>query len=366
MLAALSLLCNPLQPGAGGRWIAGGRRPMELRYAAQWLERAERRPLSLSLPLPMVGNEPLRGPAVESYFQNLLPDSQAIPTRLAGRYAAGSEDTFELLAALGRDCVGALQILADDENPTGYDRIEAEPLDDDGVAALLRSTVAARLPGQPVREDNLRLSIAGAQEETALLRHDGRWMRPLRATPTTHILKMPLGRVGNRQADMRCSVYNEWLRLRLMHPLGFAVARADFATFADHPPVLVVERFDRRAHASGTWLMRLTQDDLCHAHGVPPTSKYEADGGPGLEAIPQVLAGSEQSREDLRTLLASQLVVWLIAATDVHAKNFSIRLGAGGAYRLTPLYDVLSAWPVVGSKKNELPWPKAKLAMAMS
>jgi serine/threonine-protein kinase HipA len=338
---------------------------MELRYAGSWLQSPSTRPLSLSLPLPLVGNEPLRGERVENFFDNLLPESSAIRRRLAQRYAAGSEDAFDLLAAIGRDCVGAVQLLDADEQPVGFDRIEGEPLGHEAVAALLRSTVTGQPFGKRDQEQDLRISIAGAQEKTALLRHEGQWMRPLGATPTTHIVKLPLGLVGNMQADMRTSVYNEWLCLKLMGALGFDVAKADIATFADHPPVLVVERFDRKPHPSGKWILRLPQEDLCQARGVSPTMKYEADGGPGIEQVAQVLHGSQDARADLRTLLASQVAFWLMAATDGHAKNFSIRLLAGGAYTLTPLYDVLSAWPIIGKGKNHRAWKNVKLAMAV-
>lgn len=339
---------------------------MELRYENSWLTSPSARPLSLSLPLPLVGNEPLKGDRVEHFFENLLPDSGAIRKRLAQRYSSGSEDTFDLLAAIGRDCVGAVQLLAVDEPPTGFDRIEGEVLNDDAVAALLRSTVSNGQFAHREKDQDFRISIAGAQEKTALLRHGDKWMRPLGATPTTHIIKLPLGLVGNMQADMRTSVYNEWLCLKFMEALGFDVAKADIVTFADHTPVLVVERFDRKMHSSGTWILRLPQEDFCQALGVGPTQKYEADGGPGVERLAQVLSGSQNARADLRTLLASQVAFWLLAATDGHAKNFSIRLQAGGTYSLTPLYDVLSAWPIIGKGKNQLAWRNAKLAMAVS
>ena len=241
-----------------------------------------------------------------------------------------------------------------------------EPLDDEAVAALLRSTVTGPQFGKQEPEQHFRISIAGVQEKTALLQHQGRWMRPLGATPTTHIIKLPLGLVGNMQADMRTSVYNEWLCLKLMGALGFDVAQADIVTFADHPPALVVERFDRKLHPSGQWILRLPQEDFCQARGVNPAIKYEADGGPGIEQLAQVLHGSQNARADLRTLLASQITFWLMAATDGHAKNFSIRLHAAGAYALTPLYDVLSAWPIMGNGKNQLAWKNAKLAMAVA
>lgn len=349
-----------------GRWTPATRRPMELRYEDSWLASPSARPLSLSLPLPLVGNEPLRGDRVEHFFANLLPDSGAIRRRLAQRYASGSEDTFDLLAAIGRDCVGAVQLLPVDEQPTGFDRIEGEVLDDEAVATLLRSTVSNGLFAHQDQDRDFRISIAGAQEKTALLRHGDKWQRPLGATPTTHIIKLPLGLVGNMQADMRTSVWNEWLCLKFMEALGFDVAKVDIVTFADHTPVLVVERFDRRRHSSGSWILRLPQEDFCQALGVGPAQKYEADGGPVLERLAQVLSGSQNARADLRSLLASQIVFWLLAATDGHAKNFSIRLHASGAYSLTPLYDVLSAWPIIGNGKNQLAWRNAKLAMAVS
>ena len=216
-----------------GLWTpASGRQAMQLQYDESWLASPAARPLSLSLPLPLAGNAPLRGERVHNFFENLLPDSAAIRRRLARRYAGGSEDSFSLLAALGRDCVGAVQILPSGEAPQGFDRIEGEALDDDGVAALLRASVSTPLPGEDAGAD-FRISIAGAQEKTALLRHQGRWLRPHGATPTTHIVKLPLGLVGNLQADMRTSVYNEWLCLKLMDLLGFDVAQAEIARFAD-------------------------------------------------------------------------------------------------------------------------------------
>lgn len=361
---------SPLVLWANGRrvgfWTPPGRKPTELRYDEGWLKSPFGRPLSLSLPLPLVGNEPLRGDVVENWFDNLLPENQNIRRRLAQRYAAGSEDSFDLLAAIGRDCVGAIQLLPADEKPDGFDRIEGTVLSEDEVAQQLRAAVAPPAPGKHEDEADLRISIAGAQEKTALLRHDGQWMRPHGATPTTHILKMPLGLVGNMQADMRTSVQNEWLCLKLLEGFGLPVARADIATFADHPAVLVVERFDRRLHGSGKWIVRLPQEDFCQALGVNPLRKYESDGGPGIKELAAVLHSSRKARADLKTLLQSQVLFWLMAATDGHAKNFSIRLLAGGAFELAPLYDVLSAWPIIGDGKNKLSWHRAKLAMAVS
>ncbi len=62
------------------------------------------------------------------------------------------------------------------------------------------------------------------QEKTALLFHEGRWLRPHGATPTTHILKLPLGLVGNRRADLTTSVENEWLCMTILKAFGLPVA----------------------------------------------------------------------------------------------------------------------------------------------
>ena len=55
----------------------------------------------------------------------------------------------------------------------------------------------------------------------------------------------------------------------------------------------------------------------------------------------------------------------MLAATDGHAKNFSLRLLPQGRYHLTPLYDVVSLWPAVGRGNNQYDWHKAKPAMAV-
>src|SRR5690606_17250821 len=127
-------------------------------------------------------------------------------------------------------------------------------------------------------------SIAGAQEKTGLLRHQGRWCVPLGSTPSTHIFKLPLGLVGNMRADMTGSVENEWLCLKLMAAFGIPVAEADMASF-DGQPVLLVTRFDRRLADDGSWWMRLPQEDMCQASGLPASRRYESDGGPGIARI---------------------------------------------------------------------------------
>ena len=66
-----------------------------------------------------------------------------------------------------------------------------------------------------------------------------------------------------------------------------------------------------------------------------------------------------------QVFVLAQFAFWLLAATDGHGKNFSIQHRRGGRFQLTPLYDVLSAWPIVGDGPNLVPYQRAKLAMGV-
>ncbi|HEU4457864.1 MAG TPA: type II toxin-antitoxin system HipA family toxin [Methylibium sp.] len=343
-----------------GRWSATPAGD-ELTYDAAWLASSQSRPLSLSLPM-RAGNLPIRGPAVRAWFDNLLPDSQPILDRMARRFGAASTDAFDLLAQIGRDCVGAVQLLPEDEAPGTIETIQARPLDEAAVARRLRNATFA----SPLRDDadDLRISIAGAQEKTALLWHRGAWWRPLGATPTTHILKLPMGLVGNARLDLRHSIENEWLCAQILAAYRLDVARCHPLLFEDQR-VLAVERFDRRWAGNGRWLLRLPQEDMCQATGTPAFAKYEADGGPGIDRILGLLDGSIRREQDREAFFRAQLLFWMLRAPDGHAKNFSIALHAGGRYALTPLYDVLSFFPMLGAGPNQVSEHKIRLAMAV-
>ncbi|WP_153110954.1 type II toxin-antitoxin system HipA family toxin [Propionivibrio limicola] len=345
-----------------GYWESS-RQGERLRYFDGWLADEQSRPLSLSLPF-LAGNPAYQGAIVTDFFDNLLPDSEAIRRRLAQRHQAGGTDAFRLLAKLGRDCVGALQLLAEGEVPSDIYEINGEALDGAGVAQCLRNATSSQTLGRHDHEEDLRLSIAGAQEKTALLRHRGQWLLPRGSTPTTHIFKLPMGLVGHMQADMRTSVENEWLCSKLMEAYGIPVAHCDIAQFEDQK-ALVVERFDRRLASDGSWIIRLPQEDMCQATGTSPLFKYQADGGPGISRIMGILLGSDNAGQDRKIFFKTQIIFWVLAATDGHGKNFSIAHLPGGRYQATPIYDVLSAHPVIGKGANQISPHKAKLAMAV-
>lgn len=348
-----------------GTWRAGGGRD-ELQYAESWLASANARPISLRFPL-RPGLAPYTGAEVHNYFDNLLPDTKSLREKIARRYRLDSINAFPLLESVGRDCVGALQILPDDESPPNVKSIESRARTDAEVAALLRETAA---PGSGMLQaaddtaDEFRLSLAGAQEKTALLWHQQKWCSPVGTTPTTHILKLPLGLVGNMRADMNGSVENEWLCAKIVEAYGLPIAKCEIVQFEDQK-ALSVERFDRRLSENGSWIQRLPQEDMCQATGTSYLHKYESDGGPGIDSIMNLLRTAEKGFDDRRAFFACQVLFWLLAAPDGHAKNFSVQINAGGSYALTPIYDVLSAYPVIGKRSGQIAPQKVKLAMGV-
>jgi serine/threonine-protein kinase HipA len=336
-----------------------------LTYDKSWLDSPKRRSLSLSLPITS-GLE-IRGPVVAHYFDNLLPDNENIRERIARRYKTKSIEVFELLQAVGRDCVGAVQLLPEGAEPQGWEEISSEPLSEHQVAEVLRATPSQAVLGQAGDDDLLRISLAGAQEKTALLFTNKRWHRPLGATPTTHILKLPLGLVGgSRRVDLADSLENEWLCAQVLYYMQLPVATTEMWRFEDQK-ALVVTRFDRSRQVGERgqqWIARLPQEDFCQALGYPPSKKYEKDGGPGIADCMRLLAGSADEG-DRQSFALTQLAFWLMGATDGHAKNYSIFLERGDTYITTPLYDVLSIFPYVGDGANQCRWRKVGPAMAL-
>ena len=345
---------NELHLAMNGRWLGTLRRAprgLELVYDPDWIA-GPAVPLSLSLPL---STEPRRGPEVEAYFDNLLPDRLDVRAQLRTVLGAESTSVFDLLAVAGRDCVGAVQLLPNRE--VAFDvKPRLEAISDGGIASLLRTSASPL--GHRSREDDFRISLAGAQYKTALTRWNEGWHRPLGTTPTTHILKPPIP-----DTILRDSVENEWLCAKVCAALGLQVAEASIARFED-VRALVVQRFDRRVARDGR-ILRLPQEDGCQASGVPSDRKYETDGGPGIATIMKHLQGASlHPLDDQLAFLKANVVFWLLAAPDGHAKNFSFMLRQRGRIQLAPLYDVLSVYPDIERRAIHL--PKLKMAMAVS
>jgi len=326
-------------------------------YAPDWLRDEQRAiPVSLSLPLR---EDRYTGAEVSTYFDNLLPDNDQIRRKVAEKVGAEGTDAFNLLSKIGRDCVGALQFLPDGDDIPPPGPPEYAPLEDADIAETVRNLATAPLGIQPDGEREFRISITGAQEKTAFLWNDG-WCLPKGATPTTHIFKPQLGELPDG-LDMTRSVENEHFCLAICRELGLVVPETEILDFEDIR-ILSIERFDRIKTGDGR-LLRIPQEDFCQALSVPATQKYNSEQGPGIQQCLSVLNSSDYAEEDRLAFLKAQIVFWLISATDGHAKNFSIFLMRGGRFRMTPIYDVMSAQP--NYAKGKIRRNQLKMAMAV-
>lgn len=313
------------------------------KYAPEWLASRYARPLSLSLPLQR-GN--ITSDAVFNFFDNLLPDSPIVRDRIVKRYHAKSRQPFDLLSEIGRDNVGAVTLIPEDETVT-HPIMAWEKLTEARLEEVL-TAYKADIPLGMIREENdFRISVAGAQEKTALLRIGNDWCIPKGITPTTHIIKLPIGEIRqpNATLDLSQSVDNEYYCLLLAKELGLNVPDAEIIK-AGNVRALAVERFDRRWNAERTVLLRLPQEDMCQTFGLPSSVKYESDG---------LVIVNEHDNHD-RQRLDSSLVyigahnVYYVKSCLSDAKCFS---GSRYSFRVQELKPLLfHNWPVHG----EIAW----------
>lgn len=322
-------------------------------YSENWVSAGHSLAISNSLP---VRTEKYEGQVVSTFFDNLLPDNEDIRRAIAARFATDGTEPFDLLSVIGRECVGALQILPQGEPPAPETEITGNPITKKGIGDILRGLGKAPLGIDRTKE--FRISIAGVQEKTALLKQGGKWFWPKGATPTTHILKPAIGKLPNG-INMTESVENEWACLQLAQHFGLKVAKAEMENF-DGIRCLAVERFDRQYGNKGKSIARIPQEDLCQALGVPWAKKYERDGGPGIIKIMKLLDSSDERDRDRSDFFRAQMVFFLLGATDGHAKNFSTFRSETG-FQLTPIYDVMSMSPALAARQVD---PReAELAM---
>lgn len=303
-------------------------RRLRLSYTDLALETFEGGTPLLSLNLPLTSTR-YPNERTTVFLDGLLPEGEA-RNAVAAEFDLTASDVFGLLAAIGKDCAGALVVqLEGDPAPAVPTTTTAEPLSSDDLAKLV-----ANLRSAPLGIDrNVRLSLAGVQEKLLLTRMpDGRWGRPTGGTPSTHILKPEIEPLGN-------TVENEVFCMRVAKHLGLDVANVE-TILVDERPVLVVERYDRVIGDNGT-VTRVHQEDLCQALGIPPRRKYEQDGGPSLARIARVLQEVAEQGATENFLRALTLNVG-VGNCDAHPKNFSLLHSRSGALRLAPLYDVLS------------------------
>ncbi|MBI3296731.1 MAG: type II toxin-antitoxin system HipA family toxin [Elusimicrobia bacterium] len=308
-------LAGRLREDDGGRF--------EFRYDPGWLGDPEAMAISIRMPLRP---EPFDEAVCRVFFGNLLPEG---PTRrlITGKLGISESNDFKLLEALGGECAGALSILP--EGRTAEESGDYAPLAREELDRMI-----SEMPRNPLllASEDLRLSLAGAQQKIPVYYEDGKFYLPRGAKLSSHIVKPAI-------PDLADVVENEAFCMELARGLGLP-APASTVIGGKHPFYLI-ERYDRRRGEDGG-LERLHQEDFLQALGYPYGKKYEADGGPGLRAC-FGLVGDHSTQPALDKMVMLRWVIFnnLIGNCDAHAKNLSMLIERGN-YRLTPLYDLLS------------------------
>ncbi len=317
-----------------GRVMRDDRGKLSFTYNEPWRTAADAYPLSISMPLALAEHGHAK---IDQFLWGLLPDNEIVLDHWARKFHVSARNAFGLIACVGEDCAGAVQFV----RPERLEAIlgEAPPpiewLDEAAIAQRLR-TLREDHSAWRIPRDTGQFSLAGAQPKTALLFDNNRWGVPSGRVPTTHILKPPTGEFDGHAE-------NEHFCLELARAGGLPVVDSRIMHFQDEVAI-VVERYDRVRTAAG--LRRVHQEDMCQALAIPPTRKYQNEGGPGIRDIVELLRTySANAPEDVHTFLDAIAYNWLIAGTDAHGKNYALLIGAQTRVRLAPLYDVASVVP---------------------
>lgn len=305
-------------------------------YLPEWQRNPRHIPISRSMPLQQQrhGVRP-----ITNFMWGLLPDNERILDAWAKRFQVSARNPFALLAAVGEDCPGAVQLVAPGVELAGRENVKRLTRKELGarMLALKNDPGAGRLA-----EDTGQFSLAGAQAKTALYKIKNSWGVPQGRTPTTHIFKPETGRI-------RHIASNEHFCLELARRLDLPAAISVVDVLGD-VPVIIVERYDRIRRPQGVF--RVHQEDMCQALGVNPLRKYQSEGGPTIKHIMALLLDSANPNVDRDRFIRAQALNYVIAGTDAHARNYSIVYAPGGAFRLAPLYDIISDLPYAVDRRE--------------
>ena len=292
-------------------------------YHPAWLDSERFIPLSVTMgPQP----EPFGDAITRPFFDNLLPEGE-IRTAIAKLRQVSARNTFGLLGEIGGDCAGAISLWPHGEKPRRQE----------GYAKLTDARLAEVLAGMAKRpliaiDDELRLSLAGAQNKLPV-HYDGTQLAlPRGSAPSSHILKP--GAAGFEHMPV-----NETFCMHLAGALGLPVPQSTILRKSE--TLYLVERYDRVRMPDGR-LSRVHQVDFCQALNLPSQKKYEHEGGPSLAACFAVITRfSSQPARDRSHLISWVIFNYLVGNADAHAKNLSLLVTRAGV-SLAPFYDLVS------------------------
>ncbi len=302
-------------------------------YTQDWAGREDAFPLSPHIPL--AGDAPRVG-VVHRFLANLLPEGRALDVASV-MYQMSKDNTYGLIRMLGKEPVGALSFLAQDEQQDDAERAlaaELEPIRREISGEELSARIRERdFVPFPVWDGKVRLSVAGYQDKLQVLVENGRLFLVEGSLSSTHILKPE-----TRNPNTPFMVANEYYCMTFAARMGLPVAPV--ALHRTPEPILLIERFDRVVEPSqddsqrAMFVRRRHVIDACQALDAPVAFKYERNFGNTTD-VRNIREGVSFERLfSLRPYLNNSaaarafMVQWallqlLIGNSDAHGKNFS-------------------------------------------
>jgi serine/threonine-protein kinase HipA len=319
---------------AGYLWLSDTNR-YSFQYDPDYLEDPEAIPLSLSLPMR---EAPYTNDTARPFFSNLLPEGE-VRSLIAKIKQISEHNDFKLLEAIGGECAGAVSILP--EHMTLGTEHDYTALPDQEIEDIITENSIRPVL---ILKDELRLSLAGAQNKIPVYIDSDRFYLTTGIAPSSHILKPP-------SPYFKDMVQNEYFCMRLAEAVQLPVPRSTIWKGKKHN-AYIVERYDRKKVKGGI-IERLHQEDLCQVLGFMPDQKYENEGGPGLAECCQILdMYSSQPILDKQAIIKWVIFNYFIGNADAHGKNLSLIREIDGSIRLAPFYDLIStrAYPEISKK----------------
>lgn len=316
-------------------------RGMVFSYDTSYLSRKTKKALSISLPLDSIeyGQKECL-----PFFSGLLPEGN-VKRRISNYLHISETSTLKLLQELGGECAGMISILSENEKPTEVSTVSFDEKNYEFITESKLSEIIENIDTRPLlkAKEDLRLSLAGAQEKLPLAYFNNKFYLPQNGAPSTHIVK-PSG-----VDDLSTLAINEYACMKLASFCGLKTPAVELRTIGKST-FLLEERYDRNIKKKK--IERLHQEDMCQALGIMSDQKYQNDGGPSIANIYTLIyKNSEIPLLDTRDFLEYVIFNFAIGNCDAHGKNYSF-LYEKGAIRLSPIYDTVCTLVYPGLTKK--------------
>ena len=293
-------------------------------------------PLSVSLPLR---SEAFTAAQTACFFEGLLPEG--FTRRSVAQWMNVTEgDYLSILHGLGRECLGALCVTEDEEDPdASYEIISAQQVRDLASEGATKST-------ELVLKSHLSLTGASGKVGLYYSENENAWYLPKGLAPSTHIVKQSHIRLDGIVTNEKLALMTA-ARCGIMIPYSFII---NTGSGEENEVLFATRRYDRVISSAGEVIsglprpLRLHQEDFAQAMGIPAAEKYERNEAGYMRGMFDIL------RQYSADPIADQLKLWdiivfnyLIGNTDAHIKNFSLLYSKNlRSIRLAPAYDIVS------------------------